>query len=468
MSWLFSQALVEEYLGDTSLDGEQSVQSNGNPTPQAYCAPDKMTKFSRLSRFGMTYKPLTESRGEALLTLYREGFHARTFQPQEKAQELTENDQVCGNTWRGSLARLDQDTLLWRTAQCSLLEDLELSLQTFPRWGLMQNGALYPQQTLVQTISEKESGLWPTPNTLEGLAPKKLDRIMEYNNKSRPGRSYASMNLREQVVYGKVQIWPTPISSSGGPMKLKSERGKFAGNPLATAVWMERQKWPTPTANEDACGKPTGKMQKMLGNHPDVRQDPNGGTLNPTWVELLMGWPNNWSLLQPISHVKMCFWLMGFCDGKETRTREVLRVLRVGYATQEIQQEIGRPVGIYETAILLAQLCEYANRFNEAWVFMACAETFKEEMRGVQPCDGITSAPYQSEQGQQRAKEHPNIMQALSRLLAYYSQTAWQDGSWENAVPRVDHGVAARVDRLKAIGNGQVPLCAATAWGLLK
>jgi hypothetical protein len=27
--------------------------------------------------------------------------------------------------------------------------------------------------------------------------------------------------------------------------------------------------------------------------------------------------------------------------------------------------------------------------------------------------------------------------------------------------------VANRVDRLKAIGNGQVPLCAATAWRLL-
>jgi hypothetical protein len=27
--------------------------------------------------------------------------------------------------------------------------------------------------------------------------------------------------------------------------------------------------------------------------------------------------------------------------------------------------------------------------------------------------------------------------------------------------------VAARVDRLKALGNGQVPLCAATAWELL-
>ena len=64
MSWLFSQVLVEEFLGANCSDGEQSVQSNGNPTQLAYCAPDKMTDFSRLSRFGMTFKPLTEHRGE--------------------------------------------------------------------------------------------------------------------------------------------------------------------------------------------------------------------------------------------------------------------------------------------------------------------------------------------------------------------------------------------------------------------
>ena len=42
--------------------------------------------------------------------------------------------------------------------------------------------------------------------------------------------------------------------------------------------------------------------------------------------------------------------------------------------------------------------------------------------------------------------------------------------SWwdiEPDVGRVAHGVAARVDRLKAIGNGQVPAVAATAWKLL-
>ncbi len=39
--------------------------------------------------------------------------------------------------------------------------------------------------------------------------------------------------------------------------------------------------------------------------------------------------------------------------------------------------------------------------------------------------------------------------------------------STEPNVGRVAHGVAARVDRLKALGNGQVPQCAAHAWQLL-
>ena len=79
MSWLFSQVLVEEYLGENFSDGEQSVPLNGKPIQQAYCAPDKMTDFSRLFQFGMTYKPLTESRGEELLTLYLEAFHAKIY-----------------------------------------------------------------------------------------------------------------------------------------------------------------------------------------------------------------------------------------------------------------------------------------------------------------------------------------------------------------------------------------------------
>ena len=49
--------------------------------------------------------------------------------------------------------------------------------------------------------------------------------------------------------------------------------------------------------------------------------------------------------------------------------------------------------------------------------------------------------------------------------IDYWSRTWWQS---EPSIQRVVDGVAARVDRLKAIGNGQVPLCAATAWNILK
>jgi DNA (cytosine-5)-methyltransferase 1 len=42
-------------------------------------------------------------------------------------------------------------------------------------------------------------------------------------------------------------------------------------------------------------------------------------------------------------------------------------------------------------------------------------------------------------------------------------------GWWQSEpdVGRVAHGVAARVDRLKCLGNGQVPQCAAMAWRIL-
>ena len=43
----------------------------------------------------------------------------------------------------------------------------------------------------------------------------------------------------------------------------------------------------------------------------------------------------------------------------------------------------------------------------------------------------------------------------------------WGDG-WEDGTPRVLVGAKHRTHRLKAIGNGQVPLCAATAWRLLE
>ena len=167
MSWLFSQALVEEYLGASSLDGELSAPLSGSLTQQAYCAPDKMMDFSRLSRFGMTYKPLTENRGEELLMSYLEAFHARTSQSQGGGLELMETEVECGEKWHGSFTKYSPDLRLWKTHQCSLLEDSEQFLETWPTWGFMRDGECWEQQTLEQTTRGTEFGLlqkWPTPD----------------------------------------------------------------------------------------------------------------------------------------------------------------------------------------------------------------------------------------------------------------------------------------------------------------
>jgi hypothetical protein len=253
MSWLFSQVLVEEYLGDISSDGEQSVQSSGNPSQLAYCAPDKMTVFSRLSRFGMTYKPLTDDLGEALLTLYRGVSHAKTSLPQEKEQGSRESEAECGEKWRGSFTRYDPDSFSWKTHQCSLLEDLDKFSETWPKWGLMRNGECWEQQMSELRTSETESGLLPTPN-------------------ARDWKDGKTAGKRKSPGLGVVVHWPTPRTPSGGPDN--------SANKLR------------PSGHQG-----TTNLQGAVG-----------GKLNPMWVEWLMGWPLGWTDLKPLETDKFQKW----------------------------------------------------------------------------------------------------------------------------------------------------------------
>tara|TARA_R100000081_G_C4756569_1_gene137442 strand:+ start:311 stop:631 length:321 start_codon:yes stop_codon:yes gene_type:complete len=100
---------------------------------------------------------------------------------------------------------------------------------------------------------------------------------------------------------------PQRSQESMDKMKNGARKGRARPSNLREQVNPRTMRmWPTPTANEDACGTPNGKMQKMLGNHPDVRNT-GVGTLNPQWVEWLMGYPRSWTDLtdgsksQPIS-----------------------------------------------------------------------------------------------------------------------------------------------------------------------
>jgi len=162
MSWHFSRALVVEFLGANFSDGEPSAPLSSSLIPQAYLYNGRMTAFSRLSRFGMTFAPLTESRGEELLMLYLAGFPAKTLASPAKAQELVAQDRVYGESLPGFLAKYDRNLRSWRTAQHSLCEGLESYLETWPKWGLMLNGECWELATLGESILERESGLLPT------------------------------------------------------------------------------------------------------------------------------------------------------------------------------------------------------------------------------------------------------------------------------------------------------------------
>ena len=441
MSWLFSQALVEEYLGDTSLDGEPSAPLNGNPTPQAYCAPDRMTKFSRLSRFGMTYKPLTESRGEELLTLYLAGFHARTLAQPAKVQELKETNPQCGNTWQGSLARLDPSTSLWRTAQCSLLEDLELSLQTFPRWGSMQNGALYQLPMLVQTISVKEFGLEPNNETF----------FHTPNTTGLDGGSNGRKALKKRLK------WPTPIASKAGAWRGDGQISMVAKNVTTYKEYLMLTQgackskldkyWPTPTANMHKGSGPTlirsdGKNRSWDSLHYAVEQVTDiGGQLNPNWVEWLMNWPINWSNLNVIDSKEYQRW-------KETSTKTFQK----------------------------------SDQLREMWwgndPSQASFGQQPNEQSEQQHCNAVPQMPRDTSRQREMEGSYEGTNLPLLCNNIYVSESKAenvQSGMWEQIgmdetkiVPRTDKNIVARVDRLKSIGNGQVPLCAATAWELLK
>jgi hypothetical protein len=312
MSWLYSRVLVEEYLAANSLDGEQSVQSSGNPIPQAYCAPDKMTKFSKLSRFGMTFRPLTDIRGEELSMSSVVDFHVKTLVRQEKVMDLTEKDQECGSTWRGWLAKFDPDSCLWKTPQCSLLGEEPESLQTLPRWGTTRDGLLWEQPMLEPLTKGTEFGLlerWATPTTMDTLPPKSEKALQKEATQVRPGRSKPA-NLRDQV--SNMKNWPTP-STKGyghaaegmvGNLISKIEEGvitKEEAEQMLSLPKLEnhrtwKKKFSTPNTRD---WKDTGTTQ---GN----RKSPNlgtqvGGHLNPTWVEWLMGWPLGWTDLKPLA-----------------------------------------------------------------------------------------------------------------------------------------------------------------------
>lgn len=250
MSWLFSQALVEEYSAATCSGGEPSAPLSVMPTQHKFWRNDKTIEPSRLSLFGLTCAVLKESHGEALLTSFRADFPAKTYPLQGKASASRANAPGFGNKWRGSFAKYSPDTSSWKTAQCSLLGDSEEFSETWPRWGSMVNGAAYPRQTWAPITIGKESGSLLPTLTVNG------------NNK----RPYP----------GKKSGWG--LASKLSLMPTLTRAGLNGGS------------------NSRAATKKRGEPPTHIG------------PLNPMWCEWFMGFPLGWTELTALEMDKFQEW----------------------------------------------------------------------------------------------------------------------------------------------------------------
>lgn len=188
-------ALVEEYLGESSLDGERFALSNTNHMPQLYSQSDKMMDFCTHSQYGMMCVPLTENHGEELLTWFLGGFRAKTSALPARERESKESEADCGMKCGVSFARYDRNASSWKTAQRSLIVDLEQFSATWPRWGMMLNGECSRLRQSVRHIKEREFSYWPTP-----IASDKIRLTLKLKSLAKRAKVHgANWNLAEHV-----------------------------------------------------------------------------------------------------------------------------------------------------------------------------------------------------------------------------------------------------------------------------
>jgi len=84
---------------------------------------------------------------------------------------------------------------------------------------------------------------------------------------------------------------------------------------------------------------------------------------------------------------------------------------------------------------------------------------------GVERAEEFSNSSSKRLQGSSKNWEKSFCIRENTKLWRATAEHCWWKS--EPNMGRVADGVAARVDKLKAIGNGQVPFCAATAWKLL-
>ncbi len=212
-------------------------------------------------------------------------FHAKIYQSPESNQELTERAAAYGQSALEFLGKFDHVTQSLKTSQRCLVETMGDGFSeysgTFPRSGMMQNGTVYRLETLCPLRRERPtngigSGLFATPTE-------------------------------------KANMWQTLVSDDA----VNRTKGKYnnRGEPKLSA---QVKMYPTPTTRDhkDGSAKSCANVPAngLLGRV--AVEGTESGSLNPQFVEWLMGYPMDYTRVELLPESKT-----GLADSKHLATQ---------------------------------------------------------------------------------------------------------------------------------------------------
>ena len=432
---------------------------------------DLLTKPQSLQTCVSSLSPVQLNNIEDLQTWLQQASPASPSQSQESKKPPMMKE-TCGQPQSESFAKLSQNIACskmypvsfqqenhhncWMTAQQDIFGTFTPFSETWPKQGIMLDGACWELTIAERSIEERGCGLWPSP---------RASSAMNENTGNIIKRGSYRRRLEE-----KVALLPTPRANQAMAQTLTETTASHKHNNLETAI--AREIFPTPTAADHRDrGGPSNKAiqrRKDIGKSIELSMTVDGA-LNPDWVELLMEWPKGWTSLEPLSNIEFSKWLMG-CernDKKKGIARKELQALWDSTGKKALQRAIGGLQNIHEAESLLTELRELQGEFNQVWIFGAGEKTQEKFLRMLWLQTEVSCASHRSGYYEQLKEEHTNSLQQLSRFLAHYGQTDWKGDCWENATPRVTTDTKNRKQRLQAIGNGQFSLCVAKAWRIL-
>lgn len=315
MSWHFLQEGAEASWEGFCWDGAPVALLKLTPTHGASCWPDSGTDPFTPSRFGTTSEHSTENRGEDQSTLFPAASPAKTLPQWGRAWDSAEAARDSGVTWLARSERLDPVTFSWKTHLCLLAEDLPTLSPILPEWGLMQSGELSERTTPAFPTIENGCGWWATPSARDWKDTPGMSKAREGDN---PEAKEEAVDLFGESMEQKRD------KGSNSAFTLKT-KGKHRIDQLPRQVYAAQdgsRLFTAPSATTKETALAADVILQIVGVQDQLWRnantgfltaphtpDPCSGTLNPEWVEWLMGWPIGWTGSESLATGRFQAWL---------------------------------------------------------------------------------------------------------------------------------------------------------------